>query len=190
MSLSDRLPRLERFFNSIRHRHTRVFSLASSEPSSFEKVPLHKEQSTTTLFTDQDCVSGLPLQPSSICKRRWKLFHTNTFVRAWALPFKAVDPRFVPFRPPDSIPAPGGKLCLSFNRRYQLEMFHTVPRRLLPRSFGLVSTRRRGLFNLSCIPFGLKGRRFFSVSSPAPDFRRSGKRRFRCLPLLPISTPS
>lgn len=147
--------------------------------ASFEAVPLHKEHTTTPLFTNEDCFSGLPLQSSSTCKRQWKLFPANTFTFTRAHPSEAVDLRLVPFRPPDFIPAIGGKLCLSFNRLYRLEMFHTVPRRLLPRSFGLVGTRLRGLFNLPGLPFGLNWRWLFTAPFPASDFRRSGKRRSR-----------
>lgn len=105
-------------------------------------------------------------------------------------PEKAVDNRSFRYRPPGYIPASGGRLCLSIDRRCRLESFRNVPRGLLPQSFVPIGTRAQFLSVLAAYPFSLNSRPRFQARFSASDVRCPEKRRFRCLPLSSASSLS
>jgi len=182
------LPRLERFLDSIRHRHSRLFSLASSKRSSCE-VFLY------TRSTRQPSCShlGLSVQVSlysplpSVSADGSYSVETLSRYRGLTRRMRLMAASFVSnhrvlFR------QSGVSGAFHSSALYRLELFQTVPRRFLSRSFVLVGTNPGDRFLISLAPpFGLKERLLFSVLS-CPGCSSFREASFQMSSRSPVST--
>lgn len=182
------MPRLERFLDSSRHRHSRLFSLASSKRSSCEvflytrstRQPscLHSGPSDqVSLYSPLPSVSADGSYSAGTLSRSRGLTRRK---RSMAASF--VSDHRVLFR------QSGASCAFQSSALYRLELFQLVPRRSLSRSFVLVGTNPEIIFLISAAPpLGLSERLLFSVHS-CPGCSSLREASFQMSSRSPVST--
>lgn len=192
VSLSDRLPCLERFLDDIRHRHSTVFSPASSESPLLREASFTQGANGNPAVAFRSCYSGLPFQPPPICKRRWKLCRSRTLAQLRAHPKKQlITAQFAAVHRILSRQTGAGcafrSSAVSGSNRFGI-----VPRGLLPRSFVPLGTRVQFLPVLPAYPFSLKSCSRFSSTSSGFGCSLAGEASFQMssprLGLFPFGT--
>lgn len=182
------MPRLERFLDSIRHRHPRLFSLASSKRSSCE-VFLY-----TRSTRQPSCLqSGLSVQVSlysplpSVSADGSYSVRTLSRSRGLTRRKRLMAASFVSNHRILSRQS-GASCAFHSSALYRLESFQLVPRRSLSRSFVLVGTNPEIVLLISAAPpFGLSERLLFSVRS-CPGCSSLREASFQMSSRSPVST--